>query len=94
MIIETSLSYNLPHDWYLFTNPTLNADWTAPRAEQWLVPCGGGMGRTFNIGRQAVDLNLALYYNALRPDHQLSAKWQLSLQFTVMYPRERKANSG
>lgn len=92
MIIETSLSYNLPHDWYLVTNPTISASWTELRQDRWLVPCGGGMGRTFNIGRQATDVSLALYYNAIRPTHQLSPKWQVVLQFTLIYPRKRKSS--
>jgi hypothetical protein len=90
--IEASFSYNLPHDWYLFTNPTINADWKESGGGRWLVPFGGGMGRTFNIGRQAVDLNLALYNNAIRPAPQLFPKWQLSLQCTLLYPRKRKAD--
>lgn len=90
MIIETSFSYNLPHDWYLTTNPTINADWTQTGGDRWLVPCGGGVGRTFNMGRQAVDLNLALYYNPVRPARELSPKWQMSLQFTLLYPRKHK----
>jgi len=90
--IEASFSYNLPHDWYLFTNPTINADWKESGGSRWLVPFGGGMGRTFNIGRQAVDLNLALYNNAIRPAQQLFPKWQLSLQCTLIYPRKRKTN--
>ena len=63
--IETSLSYNLPSGWYLVTAPTINADWTQVTAERWLVPLGGGAGRTFNICSQAMDTNVTLYYNAI-----------------------------
>jgi hypothetical protein len=87
MQIETSASYNLPHGWYLVTAPIINADWTQATAERWLVPFGGGAGRAFNIGKQSVDLNVALYYNTIRPDSQLFAKWHLSLQFTLLYPK-------
>jgi len=73
--------------WGRLTAPTINADWTQVTAERWLVPFGGGAGRTFNIGTQAVDSNVTLYYNAIRPASQLSAKWQLSLQFTLLYPK-------
>jgi len=57
--IETSLSYNLPRGWYVVTGPTINADWTQATGERWLVPAGGGAGRTFNIHSQAVD---AVYF--------------------------------
>jgi hypothetical protein len=89
--IETSLSCNLPHDWYLVTAPTLNSDWTQATGQRWLVPLGGGAGRTFSIWRQAVDSNVTLYYNAIRPSGQLSPEWQMSLQFTLIYPKERKS---
>jgi hypothetical protein len=90
--IEASFNYNLPHDWYLFTNPTLNANWADPGDGRWLVPFGGGVGRTFRIGKQAVDWNVALYHNTIRPAPRLFPKWQLSSQFTLIYPRKRKAS--
>jgi hypothetical protein len=88
--IETSFSYNLPHGWYLITAPTINADWTQSSRDRWLVPFGGGLGRTFGIANQAVDLSIALYSNVIRPTGQLSPKWQMSLQCTLLYPRTRK----
>jgi len=42
---------------------------------------GGGAGRTFNIWKQEIDLNLAVYWNAARPTDV--PKWQLSLQFHI-----------
>jgi hypothetical protein len=88
--IETSLSYNLPHNWYLVTAPTINADWTQSRGDRWLVPLGGGIGRTLSIANQALDINVALYSFAIRPTHQLTPKWQISLQCTLIYPRKRR----
>jgi hypothetical protein len=88
--IETQLSYNLPRGWYLVTAPTINADWTQATGQRWLVPFGGGAGRTFNIRNQAVDSNVALYYNAIRPASQFFPRWQLSLQFTLIYPKQHK----
>lgn len=88
--IETSASYNLPHGWYLVTAPTIDGDWTQARRDRWLVPFGGGAGRTFHIGNQAVDSNVTLYYNAIRPSNQFSPRWQLSLELTLLYPKERR----
>jgi Putative MetA-pathway of phenol degradation len=85
--IETSLSYNLPHAWYLLTAPTFTGDWTQSSGERWVVPFGGGVGRTSELGKKAVDWNIALYSNAIRPVGQLYPKWQMSLQWTLLYPR-------
>jgi hypothetical protein len=87
--IETSLSYNLPHGWYLLTAPTFSSDWTQSSGDRWLVPFGGGAGRTLEFGKKAVDWNIAVYSNAIRPVGQLYPKWQISLQCTLLYPRGR-----
>jgi hypothetical protein len=83
--LEPMFSYNLPRGWYLTSEPTITADWTQPTNQRWLVPIGGGVGRSFNFGKQAVDSNLAAYWNAVRPTTQFSPKWQLSLQFTFLF---------
>jgi hypothetical protein len=85
--IETSISYNLPRGWYLLTAPTLNSDWTQSSGDRWLIPFGGGVGRTVEIGKKAVDWNIAMYSNAIRPVGQPYPKWQMSLQWTLLYPR-------
>lgn len=85
--VETSLSYNLPRGWYLLTAPTFSSDWTQSSGDRWLVPFGGGVGRTLEIAKKAVDWNIALYSNAIRPVGQFSPKWQIVLQCTLLYPR-------
>lgn len=84
--IEPSFSYNLSRGWYLTSNPTIVADWTLPASERWLLPIGGGAGRSFDIRKQAIDSNLTLYWNAIRPANQFSPKWQLGVQFTFLFP--------
>jgi hypothetical protein len=84
--IEPMFSYNLPRAWYLTSNPTIVANWTQPTSDRWLLPIGGGAGRSFNIRKQAIDSNLTLYWNAVHPTSQFSPKWQLNLQFTLLFP--------
>ncbi|HEX4771376.1 MAG TPA: hypothetical protein VH351_11115 [Bryobacteraceae bacterium] len=91
--IETSFSANLPHGWYLLTAPTISADWIQAAGNRWVVPFGAGTGRVFDFGHQAMDFNIALYYNAIRPARLPFAKWQLSLQLTLLYPKKRKPTS-
>ncbi len=89
MQVLLSFSYNLPHAWYLMTSPTVAADWRQLTRERWLVPLGGGAGRTFKLGRQPLDANLALYRNVVRPSGQGSPTWQLSLQMTLLFAKRR-----
>jgi len=84
--VEPLFSYNLPRGWYLTSNPTIVADWTQSTSERWLLPIGGGAGRSFNIGKQAIDSNLTVYWNGVRPANQFSPKWQLNLEFTFLFP--------
>ena len=84
--IEPSFSYNLSRGWYLTSNPTIIADWAQSTSERWLLPIGGGAGRSFNIRKQAIDSNLTLYWNAIRAANQFSPKWQLDVQFTFLFP--------
>jgi hypothetical protein len=86
--IETSLSYNLAHGWYLLTAPTFNSDWKQS-VDRWVVPFGGGAGRTSEIAKKGLDWNIALYSNAIRPVAQHYPRWQISLQCTLLYPRGR-----
>jgi len=83
--LEPLFSYNLPRGWYLTSNPTIIADWTQPTSQRWLVPIGGGPGRSFNIGKQAVDSNFTFYWNAVRPGNPFSPKWQLNLEFAFLF---------
>ena len=87
MSLQYVFSYNLPRGWYLTTQPTISADWTQARPDRWVVPFGGGAGRTFTLGKQAVDANAVFYGNAIRPENQASPKWQLSLSVTLLFPK-------
>jgi len=91
--LEPLFSYNLPRGWYFTSNPTIIADWTQPTSQRWLVPIGGGPGRSFNIGNQAVDSNLTFYWNAVRPGNPLSPKWQLNLEFTFLFPTPKRSGT-
>ena len=84
--LEPLFSYNLSGGWYLTSNSAIVADWTRSMTERWLVPIGGGVGKSFNIGKQAVDSNLTLYWNVIRSANQPSPKWQLNLEFTFLFP--------
>lgn len=86
MQLEPMFSYNLPRGFYLTSSPTIIADWTQPSGQRWLVPIGGGAGRSFNIGKQGVDSNLTFYWNSVRSGNPSSPEWQLCLEFTFLFP--------
>lgn len=89
MQLQPMFSYNLSQEWYLTTSPTIIAEWTQDSSERWLVPIGGGAGKTFKLGSQPIDTNVTLYRNAIRPASQLTPKWQLSVQVTLLFAKHR-----
>ena len=85
MTLQPFINYNLPKGWYLTSSPLITADWEADHDNRWTVPIGGGFGRIFKIGDQAINANLAAYYNVVTPD-DTGANWQLRAQWTFLFP--------
>lgn len=79
-LIEPFLNYNLADGWYLLTDMILTANWEASPGDRWTIPLGGGAGKLFKIGNQAINTKLEAYYNVERPtgapDYQIAFTWQ------------------
>ncbi len=50
-----------------------------------MVPIGGGFGKTFNIGKQAVNTNLQAYWNAASTE--FGSDWTLVFTFQLLFPK-------
>ena len=83
--LQYILTYFLPKKWYATVAPINLANWQAPEGEKWIVPLGGGFGKMFSIGKQAIDVNSQAYYNVIRPDG--AAEWQLRVQVKFIFPK-------
>jgi len=62
--------YNLPKGWYIESNATITANWLATNPSNvWLVPLGGGPGKTFQLRKGGLFYSAAMqgFYNAARP---------------------------
>lgn len=61
---------------YIGYNATISADWNANSDDQWTVPIGITVGKTFSVGGgHAFDLSVGPYYNIERPTG--AADWML-----------------
>jgi hypothetical protein len=85
MLLQPFVNYNLPGGWYLTSSPIITADWEASDGDRWTVPVGGGFGRVFKIDKQAINAQLAAYYNVARPSG--AADWQLRAQVQLLFPK-------
>jgi hypothetical protein len=82
--LQYYVNYNMDGGWYLTMVPTILANWKAKNDQTWTVPVGGGLGRVFRFGEQAINARLAAYYNVERPNK--TSDWQLSAQVTFLFP--------
>ena len=79
------VNYNLDDGWYLTSAPVITANWEANSDNRWTVPFGGGAGKIFKIGNQAMNVSAAAYYNVEKPD--FGADWQARLQVQFLFPK-------
>ncbi|MFC1827282.1 neuromedin U [Thermodesulfobacteriota bacterium] len=85
-LIEPFLNYNLDGGWYLITDMIITANWDAPSSERWTVPIGGGVGKLFTIGKQAINSRLEAYYMIERPDN--APDWQVIFTWQFLFPKK------
>lgn len=46
----------------------ITANWNASADQRWLVPLGGGIGRTFTVGGSPMAVSLQAFANVIKPD--------------------------
>ena len=71
--------------WYISTNPRITSDWKAEKGNRWTVPLGFDFGRLFTFGGVPVNLQAGYYYFIEKPD--LWAKWEITAEVTIIFPK-------
>ena len=84
-LIEPFLNYNMDNGWFLITDLIITANWKADSGDQWTVPLGGGVGRVFKIGNQAINSRFEAYYNVERPDG--APEYSFSFTWQFLFPK-------
>ncbi len=85
-LAQLFVNYNMADGWYLTSQPIITVNWLAGSGEQWTVPVGGGFGRVFKVDGQAMNAQIAGYYNAIRPTGV--SDWQLRTMIVFMFPEK------
>ena len=83
-LIQPFINYNFDKGWFLFSDPSITANWDAP-GQKWTVPIGGGFGRVFNIGEQPVNMRLGVFGNVVRP--AFAPKGALKFTVQLLFPK-------
>ncbi|KAF2508658.1 hypothetical protein EYY60_16160 [Flavobacterium zhairuonense] len=78
--------YNFSAGWFVESNATIIANWLASSNDRWLIPLGGGPGKTFKIGDKSKLFYSAAtqaFYNVEKPEYV--GDWQAIFQFQVIF---------
>ena len=85
-LLEPFVNYNLKKGWFLLTDMVMTANWDAPSGQRWTIPLGGGVGRVFKVGNQAINSRLEYYYNIEKPTG--APKQQISFTWQFLFPKK------
>jgi hypothetical protein len=69
MLIQYFVNYNFSGGWYVSSAPIITANWKAEEGQEWLVPLGGGAGKIFRVGSQAMNAQFQAFSNVVKPDN-------------------------
>jgi len=86
-LVQPFVNYNMAGGWYLVSSPVITVNWEADKDNAVMLPVGGGVGRVFTVGTQAINAQVQGFYNAVRPDFAPQAS--LRLQLTFLFPKEK-----
>ena len=84
-LFEPFVNYNLANGWYLISDIIITANWKADSSDTWTVPVGGGVGKLFKIGSQAMNAKTEAYYNVEKPDGAPDWQWGFTIQ--LLFPK-------
>jgi hypothetical protein len=84
-LVQPFVNYNFDGGWYAVSSPIVTANWEARSDDTWTVPVGGGFGRIFKVGGQAVNAGVQAFYNVERPE--FGPDWSLRLQLQFLFPK-------
>ena len=86
MLVQYFINYNFAEGWYATTSPDITANWKASNNNRWTVPFGGGFGKIFKIGDQAMNGQVQAFYNVVSPDN-VGGNWTIRAQLQLLFPK-------
>jgi hypothetical protein len=91
LFLNPIVNYHFGDGWSVGSSPEIATNWIASGGK-WTVPVGGGFGKLFRVGGQALRVDLDSYYNAVRPQAS-NETWLVQLKLTFVFPDRAAVNS-
>ncbi len=85
LLVQPFVNYNFEKGWYAVSSPIVTANWEADSDNTWTVPVGGGFGKIFKIGGQAMNAQLQGFYNVESPKN--GPDWSIRFQLQFLFPK-------
>jgi hypothetical protein len=79
------VNYNLDDGWYLVSSPVITANWEENSDDRWTVPVGGGFGKIFHIGKQAINAQAQAFHYVESPE--LGPEQAIRFQIQFLFPK-------
>jgi hypothetical protein len=86
LLIRGSIRRSLGSGWFFVSAPIINANWNAAPGNRWLVPVGGGFGKTFRMGSETWAASVQAYANLIKPKG--APDWSLRVSFVAPVPKQ------
>ena len=89
--LQAYFSYELGRGWQLISNPTITYDWEADSGNKLNLPLGGGIAKTFKIGKMPFRLAAEVQYFVASTD-RFGPDWLYKFTFSPMIPSKYTRN--
>ena len=86
LLIRGAIRRNLGSGWFFVSAPLINANWNASSGNRWLVPVGGGFGKTFKVNNATWAASVQAYANVVKPTG--APDWSLRVAFIAPLPKQ------
>jgi hypothetical protein len=86
LMIRGTFRRSLGSGWFFISAPIINANWNSSSGNSWLVPVGGGIGKTLQVGNREWAASVQAYANVIKPDG--APDWSLRFALVAPVPKQ------
>ena len=86
--LQAYFSYDLGRGWQLISNPVITYDWEGDSGNKLNLPLGGGIAKTFRVGKMPLRLYAEAQYFVANTD-RFSTDWMYEFGISLVLPGKR-----